>query len=97
MSDELNNNKGSEPEWVLITDAFAKTRNFRNCLALKRWCKRREVNVKRDGKYLWIRPADIDAVVSMAPLAFSCPRRDRELTVFDDVDSAVNQYIRRSA
>lgn len=50
------------PAWVLLA-LEAKARGFRNALALRRWCRRRSIPLRKDGKMLWVRRADIDAAI----------------------------------
>lgn len=54
------------PTWVLL-HIEATARGFRNALAFKRWCIRREVVIKRDGKRLWVAPSDVDRAVERLP------------------------------
>lgn len=53
-------------EWVLLPEE-ARVRGFRNALAFKRWCVRRAVVLKRDGKKLWVAPSDVDRAVEGLP------------------------------
>ncbi len=49
--------------WVLLVHE-ARARGFRNALAFRRWCRRRKVPIRADGKFQWVRPAEVDAAVS---------------------------------
>ena len=52
----------SGPRWVLLA-AAATSRGFRNALACKRWCRSHGVELRSDGRKLWVRPADIDTAL----------------------------------
>lgn len=54
------------PRYVLLAEE-ARVRGFRNALAFKRWCVRRQVVLRRDGKRLWVAPADVDRAVEGLP------------------------------
>lgn len=63
---EPNASSRSAPRYVLLVEE-ARLRGFRNALAFKRWCVRRQVSLKRDGKKLWVAPADVDRAVDGLP------------------------------
>lgn len=62
----------SRPAWVLLPEE-ARVRGFKNALALRRWCARHQVALRRDGKMLWVRPADVDAAVGVLPIRSTTP------------------------
>lgn len=62
----------ARPTWVLIPEE-ARVRGFKNALAFRRWCRRRQVALRRDGKMLWVRPADVDAAVGGLPVQSTSP------------------------
>lgn len=54
------------PRWVLLGEE-AELRGFRNALAFKRWCLKRSVPMKRDGRKLWVSPGDVDRAIAELP------------------------------
>lgn len=50
------------PAWVLL-HAEAHARGFKNALAFRRWLRRRQVPVRRDGHRLWVRRVDVDRAI----------------------------------
>lgn len=57
------------PAWVLLSEE-ARARGFRNVLAFRRWCRRRAVPIRTDGRKQWVAPADVDrAVATISPEA----------------------------
>lgn len=50
------------PAWVLL-HAEAQARGFKNPLAFRRWLRRRQVPVRRDGHRLWVRREDVDRAI----------------------------------
>lgn len=55
------------PRWVLLSEE-ARVRGFRNALAFKRWCVKRRVALKRDGRRLWVSPGEVDRAVEGLPV-----------------------------
>jgi len=53
---------GTSPMWVLLATE-SKVRGFRNALSFRRWCRSRGVRVRKDGKLLWVKRADVDATI----------------------------------
>jgi hypothetical protein len=51
------------PQWVLLAHE-ARVRGFRNALAFRRWCRRRGVPIRTDGKLRWVSPAEVDKAVA---------------------------------
>ncbi|MBI5511414.1 MAG: hypothetical protein HY903_21865 [Deltaproteobacteria bacterium] len=51
------------PQWVLLAHE-ARVRGFRNALAFRRWCRRRGVTIRADGKLRWVSPAEVDKAVA---------------------------------
>ena len=71
----------TRPAWVLLVEE-ARARGFRNVLAFRRWCRRRAVPIRADGRKQWVAPADVDrAIATILPGA---PGSDDAATV--DVD-----------
>lgn len=57
------------PAWVLIAEE-ARARGFRNVLAFRRWCRRRAVPIRADGRKQWVAPTDVDrAIAAISPEA----------------------------
>ena len=63
---ERNPSRESAPRYVLLHEE-ARLRGFRNALAFKRWCVKRDVVLKRDGRKLWVAPTDVDRAVERLP------------------------------
>ena len=63
---------GPAPRWVLLAQEAA-TRGFRNVLAFRRWCRRRGVPIRLDGRKQWVSPVDVDRAISMLPAEVSAP------------------------
>lgn len=61
------------PRFVLLHEE-ARVRGFRNALAFKRWCVRRAVILKRDGKKLWVAPTDVDRAIEGLPARSAEPQ-----------------------
>jgi len=60
---------GPAPRWVLLAQEAA-TRGFRNVLAFRRWCRRRAVPIRADGRKQWVAPTDVDrAIAAISPEA----------------------------
>lgn len=71
------------PMWVLLHVEGAR-RGFRNALAFRRWCRGRGIPVRRDGKMLWVSPADIDRAIEALPAPAAAPDTPRS-AVLDTV------------
>ncbi len=57
----------ARPAWVLLA-VEARSRGFRSTLAFRRWCRRRGVPIRPDGRKQWVAPVDVDrAVATIAP------------------------------
>ncbi len=57
----------ARPAWVLLA-VEARSRGFRSALAFRRWCRRRGVPIRPDGRKQWVAPVDVDrAVATIAP------------------------------
>ncbi len=67
---------GPGPRWVLLAQE-ALTRGFRNALAFRRWCRKRNVPIVTEGKFQWVSPAEVDraldAISSHAPPSEPAP------------------------
>lgn len=48
----------------VLIDLEYKARGFKNRLAFRRWCRGNSVPLLKDGRRLWVRPADVDAVLA---------------------------------
>lgn len=57
---------GPAPRWVLLAQEAA-TRGFRNVLAFRRWCRRRGVPIRLDGRKQWVSPVDVDSAIATIP------------------------------
>ncbi len=51
------------PRHVLLA-VEARARGFRNALAFRRWCRRRGVPIRADGKLRWVSPAEVDKAIA---------------------------------
>lgn len=58
--------KGAAPRFVLLHEE-ARLRGFKNALAFRRWCAKRDVVLRRDGKKIWVAPSDVDRAVERIP------------------------------
>ena len=58
----------ARPEFVLLTDE-ARARGFKSALAFRRWCQRKAVPIREDGRKKWLRPVDVDAAVRGLPVS----------------------------
>ncbi len=50
------------PAWVLL-HVEAQARGFKNALAFRRWLRRHQVPVRRDGHRRWVRRTDVDHAI----------------------------------
>lgn len=60
------------PAWVLLAEE-ARHRGFRNALAFRRWCRRRGIALRADGRKQWVAPGDIDRVIEALPARATTP------------------------
>ncbi len=60
------------PAWVLLAEE-ARQRGFRNVLAFRRWCRRRGVAIRPDGRKQWIAPGDVDRAIAALPAVAETP------------------------
>ncbi|MBI5511462.1 MAG: hypothetical protein HY903_22105 [Deltaproteobacteria bacterium] len=58
---------GVAPRWVLLSEE-ARVRGFRNALAFKRWCRKRNVAIVTEGKFQWVSPAEVDRALDALSL-----------------------------
>lgn len=77
----------------------AKLRGFRNRLSFRRWCHRRGVPIRRDGRFEWVCPADVDAAVGAVPIvrvsSASVASKKSVSPVVDPVAAAVDALMLR--
>jgi hypothetical protein len=79
------------PAWVLL-HVEARTRGFRSALAFRRWCRRRGVPIRPDGRKQWVAPQDVDRAVATIPPE-STPCEDAATTALDPVASGVRDLM----
>lgn len=81
----------ARPAWVLLA-VEARSRGFRSTLAFRRWCRRRGVPIRPDGRKQWVAPADVDrAVATISPE--TTPSEDAATAGVDPVALAVDALI----
>lgn len=56
----------ARPSWVLLREE-ARVRGFRNALSFRRWCRRRGVPIRSDGRKQWVATIDVDHAVAAVP------------------------------
>lgn len=79
------------PAWVLLA-VEARSRGFRSTLAFRRWCRRRGVPIRPDGRKQWVAPVDVDrAVATISPETTAS--EDAATVDLDPVASGVRDLI----
>lgn len=57
----------------------ARARGFKSTLAFRRWCNKREVPIRKDGKRQWIDPSDVDRAILSLPSSRGVVANDRDV------------------
>jgi hypothetical protein len=72
----------------------AKARGFCNALAFRRWCRRRNVPVLRDGKLLWVKRTDVDRALDTLAGSGYDDGCSNERTAVADTVAAITRGVR---
>lgn len=91
---ESNPSKGTAPRFVLLHEE-ARRRGFKNALCFRRWCRRRGVTIRADGRKQWVAPVEIDqAIDAFSTEAVASP--NEATTALDPVASGVLDLMMQS-
>lgn len=83
--------KGTMPRFVLLHEE-ARVRGFKNVLAFRRWCRRRGVTIRADGRKQWVAPTEIDHAIDAIPLE-ATPSPNVATPTLDPVASGVHDLM----
>lgn len=91
MEPSVSPEQPARPAWVLLA-VEARSRGFRSTLAFRRWCRRRGVPIRPDGRKQWVAPVDVDrAVATISPE--TAPSEDATTGDVDPVASGVRDLM----